>query len=62
MSDPEANPMRAVKMRFRKAFFRPMKRIPVNDGRLTVDTAARIISKLAINFGPLNVNAFGTFR
>ena len=62
MSDPEANPMRAVKMRFRKASFRPMKRIPMNDIRLTMDTAVRITTKSAIDFKPLNVDVFGTFR
>ncbi len=62
ISDPEANPMRAVKMRFKKASFRPINKMPTNDSRLTMDTDARITTRSTIDFEPLNVNAFGTFR
>jgi hypothetical protein len=61
ISDPEANPMRAVKMRFRKDSFRPMKTTPMKDNRLTMNTDARITARSTIDFDPANMVS-GIFR
>lgn len=54
INDPEAKPMRAVKMRFRNASFRPIKMMPIKATRLTAVTDARITIKSAIDFALRN--------
>jgi hypothetical protein len=48
MSDPEAKPMSAIRMRLKKASFRPMKTMPMKATRLTTVTDARITIKSAM--------------
>jgi hypothetical protein len=54
ISDPEAKPTRAIKMRLRKASLRPAKKMPIKDIRLTTVTDARITIRSAIDFSFLN--------